>query len=119
MAFKAYKGYNFVDKDPIIDRLRTAYQDALGRDNKLNFSELSRRSGLSAATPHNWFDGDTKRPQFATVVAFARAIDCDVALVRKGAKGTEVVPVERKGSPMFNGRGGDAVRIVRRKLSEE
>jgi hypothetical protein len=35
---------------------------------------VARDSGVSATTLHNWFDGKTRRPQFATVLAAARGI---------------------------------------------
>ena len=87
-----YKTYNFRDKDPIIDRLKTAYQDARRNDPVLSrggFAEIHRRSGMSAATPKNWFDGETRRPNFASVAAFARSIGCDLALVKRNAAGVE------------------------------
>jgi hypothetical protein len=79
---KLYKSYRFRTKDPIIDKLRTAFQDAKRREPKLTFQAISEDSGLSVQTPGNWFNGDTRRPQFATCMAFARAIGCDLVIVR-------------------------------------
>jgi len=64
-----YKSYLFVDKDPVIDALRTAVSGA-----KMKYSAIRNESGVSATTIHNWFHGKTRRPQFATVAAVARVL---------------------------------------------
>jgi hypothetical protein len=66
---RLYSSYNFVDKDPIIDKMRTM----INREG-LKRSEISAVSGISATTLHNWFDGKTKRPQYATVMAVIRSL---------------------------------------------
>jgi hypothetical protein len=67
-ALKTYKSYLFRDKDPIIDRLRTAVADS-----GLSMKKLQEISSVSNTTTYNWFNGKTKRPQFCTVSAVARA----------------------------------------------
>jgi hypothetical protein len=67
-----YTTYNFVDKDPIIDVLRTAK-----RDKDMTDGQISAASRVSATTLRNWFKGDTKRPQFATAAAAAVAMGMD------------------------------------------
>ena len=65
-----YKSYPaFRDRDPIIDMLQTAYED-----DGSTYTKVSERSGVSTTTIHNWFSGKTRRPQFATVAAFAIAV---------------------------------------------
>ena len=59
-----YRSYNFVDKDPVIDKVRT-----IVKDEGLSNSEIHTISGVSATTLHNWFEGETRRPQYATVAA--------------------------------------------------
>lgn len=68
-ALNLYKSYNFVDKDPVIDLMRGLIQDQ-----KAAYGRLSYDSGVSEATLRNWFDGKTKRPQFATVAAVMSAL---------------------------------------------
>jgi hypothetical protein len=68
-GFLKYKSYSFVEKDPIIDALRTAVSAS-----KKKYSTLHADSGVSTSTIHNWFHGRTRRPQFATVAAVARAL---------------------------------------------
>ena len=77
-----YRTYRFVDKDPVIDVLRTAQQDA-----KVKPAKIAAASGVSTSTIHGWFHGKTRKPQFATVVAVARsigAVDRIEALIRRG-----------------------------------
>lgn len=68
-ALKTYKSYLFVEKDPIIDAMRTVVSDG-----QWNHTELSEESGVSAQAISNWFGGNVKRPQFATVSAVVRAL---------------------------------------------
>ena len=68
-SFLKYTTYSFVDKDPVIDVLRT-----MQRDSGMSNSEIAEKSKVSATTIGNWFGGKTKRPQFATVAATAVAM---------------------------------------------
>lgn len=64
-----YKSYNFVDKDPIIDEIRTVYQSS-----GANYKWISANSGVSTGTLVNWFSGTTRRPQAATINAVLRSL---------------------------------------------
>lgn len=75
---KIYKSYRFIDKDPIIDRMRTIVQDS-GE----TYTEISNLSGVSAHTLTNWFHGDTKRPQFASLMAVARVLGYELTVVKQ------------------------------------
>lgn len=68
-GFLRYKAYPFVDKDPIIDVLRTIKRDADITDN-----QITAGGGPTTSTLRNWFKGNTRRPQFATVAAAAVAM---------------------------------------------
>jgi hypothetical protein len=68
-GFLKYKAYPFVDKDPIIDVLRT-----MKRDTEMKDSEIMGGGGPTTGTLRNWFGGKTRRPQFATVAAAAVAM---------------------------------------------
>jgi transcriptional regulator with XRE-family HTH domain len=76
-----YKTYSFKDKDPIIDKMRTKVQDS-----GLSYAEIGHVSGVSPGTLSNWFNGATRRPQFASLTAVARAIDHDIVLVKRKRK---------------------------------
>ena len=68
-GFLRYKAYAFVDKDPIIDVIRT-----IKRDTGMKDSEITEMGGPAASTLKGWFGGRTRRPQFATVAAAASAM---------------------------------------------
>lgn len=86
------KTYRFKDKDPVIDQLRTALKDS-----GMSYRELADGSGVTVQTLYNWFDGSTKRPQFATAMAVARALGMDFKLVRSNfhARRGNVVALRR------------------------
>lgn len=63
-TLRVYKSYNFVDKDPIVDVCRTAVFSNGGGPSK-----VAKDSNVSPTTLYGWFNGKTKRPQFATVAA--------------------------------------------------
>ena len=68
-----YRSYNFVDKDPVIDELRTVVQRE-GFMKKGGLRRLSILSDVSETAMHNWFFGQTRRPQNASLEAAARAM---------------------------------------------
>lgn len=76
-TLKLYKSYSFTDKDPIIDKIRTMI-----RDEKIEHGDLADQSGVSVTTLWNWFYGNTKRPQFATVAAVVRSMGYELEITR-------------------------------------
>ena len=64
-----YKSYNFTDKDPIIDYIRTIINDS-----KMSLKRISDESGVSDNTIRMWLYGETKRPQAASINAVLMAI---------------------------------------------
>jgi len=87
---KLYKSYMFVDrKDPIIDKVRTAMQDR-GAD----YETVAADSDVSITTLRNWFEGDTCRPQYATVAAVLGGMGFDLVIQERGA--AKVVPIHGK-----------------------
>lgn len=78
-GLKLYKAYNFRDKDPVIDQLRTLVEDTFGikvRGKGLSkaLRQVEESGGPSVACMHSWFMGKTKRPQNPTVEAAGRAM---------------------------------------------
>ena len=71
-----YKSYNFVDKDPIIDEIRTIVQDSGS-----TYKQIHEDSGVSTATLSAWFAGDTRRPQAASINAVLRALGYKLGIV--------------------------------------
>lgn len=62
--FGGYLSYNFVDKDPLIDYVRT-----LVNDTHMTQKELSLQSGVNPQTIRKWLYGETKRPTAAALNA--------------------------------------------------
>lgn len=66
-----YRTYSYIDKDPVIDEMRTLVQSE-GLMKKLEM--VHELSGVSTSTLTNWFDGETRSPQNRTVSAVATAL---------------------------------------------
>jgi hypothetical protein len=88
MAGFTYKSYSFIDKDPIIDEVRTVY-DASG----VNYKWLEEHSGVTAQTLSAWFTGRTKKPQAATINAVLRALGYKLGVTPMGAPVVIVPPM--------------------------
>ena len=86
-----YKSYSFVDKDPIIDEVRTVFQDA-----GVTKQWVEENSGVTAQTLHHWFDGKTRRPQAATVNAVLRALGKKLGVVDLQAKDALITPISTR-----------------------
>ena len=80
MPQSQYKTYSFIDKDPIIDYVRTAIADY---DKSLK--HLSNESGVSTVTIRNWLYGTTKRPQAASLNAVLRSCFYKLSIVKLSA----------------------------------
>lgn len=72
------RSYNFVDKDPEIDRFRSLWQKE-----HIKESDLAVLAGISGSTVHNMFGGKTRRPQHATFAKMAGALGYKYDLVRE------------------------------------
>ena len=72
-----YKTYLFKDKDPAIDRLRTAITRS-----KLSYEQIEDASGVRVATLHSWFSGKVRTPRHATMAAVVGALGLKWGLVR-------------------------------------
>lgn len=71
---KLYRSYMFRNRDPVIDELRTIVNEAYGRVGYKAYKDIEANGGPTVTCLHNWFEGDTKRPQSATVEAAGRAM---------------------------------------------
>jgi hypothetical protein len=79
--FAGYRFYNFVKKDPVIDKLRTLLQDE-GFYNKKARKRLSLLTGVSVSTYDNMFEGDTRMPRHTTVGGTVAALGFKEVFVR-------------------------------------
>jgi DNA-binding phage protein len=73
-ALSLNKSYNFVDKAEIIDKLRTAMDDA-----GLTLSVASNKSGVTRQTMRRWFNGKVMRPQVPTLNAVGKLVGLKLA----------------------------------------
>lgn len=78
-TIKVYRTYNFIDKDPVIDEIRTLVQDV---HMMARLNDVGTLSGVSPSTLRNWFGGITKRPQNATTMAVVTALGYERKFVR-------------------------------------
>jgi hypothetical protein len=76
-----YRTYNFTNKNPIIDKVRTILQDE-NLYNKKKRRLLHQLSGVSVSTYDAWFEGDTKNPNHATVAATMTAVGYEEKYVK-------------------------------------
>jgi transcriptional regulator with XRE-family HTH domain len=72
----AYKSYSFLDKDPIIDLIRTLVQQS-----HYSLKKIAEDSGVNQNTISNWLYGKTKRPQAAGINAVLRTLDYKLDIV--------------------------------------
>ena len=72
-----YSAYRFRkdEQDPIVDQLKTIFADA-----SVTVNKAAEEAGVSPQTLSNWWNGKTRRPQFATCAAFARSRGYDFVL---------------------------------------
>jgi transcriptional regulator with XRE-family HTH domain len=73
------RSYNFIDKDPEIDRFRTIWQKE-----HIKETDLAVLAGLASSTIGNMFGGKTRKPQHATFAKMAGALGYKYDLVRDG-----------------------------------
>jgi len=71
-----YKSYSFLEKDPIIDEIRTVIQEC-----GVSHKWIEENSGVTAVTLRAWFYGATKKPQAATINAVARSLGYKLGFV--------------------------------------
>jgi hypothetical protein len=76
-----YRTYNFVNKNPVIDKVRTILQDE-GLYNKKKRRMLHQLTGVSTSTYDGWFEGDVKNPQHITIAATVTALGYEEQFVK-------------------------------------
>lgn len=72
------RSYNFIDKDPEIDRFRTLWQR-----HHIKEADLAVLAGLSDGTVKNMFGGQTRRPAHSTFAKMAGALGYSYELVQE------------------------------------
>lgn len=69
-----YKAYNFRNKDPVIDQLRTMVKDTYGKLDSKALRQIQEAGGPTASCMSAWFHGKTMRPQNPSTEAAGRAM---------------------------------------------
>ena len=69
-----HNSYNFIDKDPVVDRLRTTVQAS-----SLPYKEIAVRAGVAPTTVQNLFSGKTRSPSYRTIIAIGSAFGMKLA----------------------------------------
>jgi len=68
--------FNFIEKDPEIDKFRTLYQKQ-----RIKEDDLAAIAGLATTTVKNMFGGHTRRPQHLTYSKLAAAMGHEYGLI--------------------------------------
>jgi transcriptional regulator with XRE-family HTH domain len=76
MVGYSYKSYSFVDKDPMIDYIRTIIHES-GE----TLTKISEDSGVNANTISKWLYGETRQPRAASINAVLRALGYKLEVV--------------------------------------
>jgi transcriptional regulator with XRE-family HTH domain len=77
---RVYRTYSYVDKNPVIDKVRTLIQDeGLMKELKI----VHEISGVSTSTLDNWFNGETRSPQHATIAAVITSLGYEETFQKK------------------------------------
>lgn len=69
-----YKAYNFRNKDPVIDQLRTMARDVYGKLDAKAMRQIHEAGGPTISCMNAWFNGKTLRPQNPSTEAAGRAM---------------------------------------------
>ncbi len=77
----SYRTYNWKTKNPVIDKMRTVLQDE-GMFAKNKRKMLHELSGVALSTFDGWFEGDTKDPKHATIMATMSALGYEEKFVK-------------------------------------
>jgi hypothetical protein len=77
---RTYRTYSYIDKNPVIDKVRTLIQDE-GLIRKLGV--VHEISGVSTSTLDNWFNGTTRSPQHSTIAAVITSLGYQEEFVKK------------------------------------
>lgn len=76
-----YRGYNYINKNPVIDKVKTILQDE-GLYSKKQRSTLHKLTGVAVGTFDGWFEGDTRNPQHGTIMATLGGIGYEEQFVK-------------------------------------
>ena len=108
-TIKVYRSYNFINKDPILGIMQT-----LVADSGESYKRIHELSDVSTSTLSNWFYGDVKRPQFATIAAICYALGARVRII--DSHGIEIKPEKTNRSFRLDRRLAPRPQVRRKRL---
>ena len=85
-----YRTYQYVTKNPVVDKIRTILQDE-GMYSKKQRKVLHEISGVAVQTYDGWFDGDVRDPRHQTIMATLSALGYEEQFVK-----TKTIDVEKE-----------------------
>lgn len=77
--------YRFIDKDPIIDVIRTAMQRK-GNNSPEQIQRVAYDAGIHPGTLNNWLNGDTRRPLSLTTRFVLEALGVTIKYIDEDDK---------------------------------
>ena len=77
--FRLYRTYRYIEKNPVIDRIRTIVQD---EGLYTNLTALHEISGVSTAALDGWFHGSTKNPMHGTICAVLTSLGYEEQFIK-------------------------------------
>jgi transcriptional regulator with XRE-family HTH domain len=78
----SYRTYNWKNKNPVIDKVRTILQDE-GLYSKKRRATLHQLTGVSVTTYDGWFEGETRDPKHTTIMATLSALGYEEKFVKE------------------------------------
>lgn len=78
---KIYRTYNYISKNPVVDKIRTILQDE-GMYSKKQRKVLHEISGVGVGTFEGWFEGDTRNPRHETIMATMSALGYEEQFIK-------------------------------------
>jgi transcriptional regulator with XRE-family HTH domain len=78
--------YRFVEKDPVVDLIRTTIHDS-----RRNLKDIAKDAYVSPSTISKWLYGEVSRPQNFTIFKVCKALNIKVEYVYSDS-GNAVIP---------------------------
>lgn len=76
-----YRTYNYITKNPVVDKVRTILQDE-GMYSKKQRKILHEISGVAVKTFDGWFEGDVRDPRHQTIMATLTSLGYEEQFVK-------------------------------------
>lgn len=110
--------YRFIDKDPIIDVIRTAMQRR-GNISPEQINRIAYDAGIHPGTLNNWLNGETRRPLSITTRFVLEALGVTIMYMDENDKRIkepepEMIPASKQREILAKDRERDKAREKRK-----